>query len=504
MIKKYTSIIIVLMLIAISGCHKPIIDNEEEGFNGSIYQVFVRSFADSNGDGIGDLNGITDKLPYLKELGVSALWLMPIHPSPTYHGYDVLDYYAINPEYGTLEDFKHLVKEANKVNIKIFLDMVFNHTSDQHEWFKLALKNDEKYRSYYNFVPSSQPTGAYWHNFGNNKYYGFFSSTMPDLNFFNDDLQDEIIKIASFWANLGIEGFRLDGALHFYGENEYPGKAYDYFDNIIFLKKLNEKMKQINKNFFLLGEVWTDYKIFSDYMRSLCPLDFELSNIITDTASKSGNYDYVRMIINRQDYYQTINPNYVNAPFLKNHDQDRLASLITDDFRKLRLAAEMLLTLPGTPIIYYGEEIGMKGYKSNGPIWDETRRLPFIWGDQSTTTWFKSNINDSLISASEQSSNPTSLLATYQRINQLRNNLVALKYGNTITLYEHNNYRLQGFYREYNNGNIKQKLLILHNLSNDFLPMVEYNGKIIYVTNQEKPNELVEIPPKTTVIIEMN
>lgn len=508
MIKRFNLLFIFLLsIILITSCKQPKPNDknldDNKGFVGTIYQIFVRSFSDSDKDGIGDFNGITQKLPYLKKLGVNALWLMPVHPSPTYHGYDVLDYYNVNCEYGTLDDFKNLIKKAADEGIVIFLDMVFNHSSNQHEWFKAALQSDEKYRSYYNFVPSSKPTGNKWHNYGNSKYYGYFSSSMPDFNFFNQNLQDEIFHIAEFWANLGVAGFRLDGALHFYGDNEYPGQAYDYYDNIIFTKKLNQRMRSINPNFYLLGEIWTDYKIYAEFMKNLSPVDFEISDILTTTASVSGNADYVRMINNRFNYYRTINSNFVSAPFLTNHDQDRIASVINDDVRKLRMASEMLLTLPGTPIIYYGEEIGMKGYKSNGPIWDETRRLPFPWGDQTTTTWFNSSINDGLKSAMEQESDPTSLLATYQRISKIRNENIALKYGNNITSYEHNNYRLQGYYREYTLEKVHQRLLIIHNFGNERIPMVEYSGKIIYVTNQEEPSTITEILPKTTVIIDL-
>ena len=189
--------------------------------NDVFYEIFVRSFNDSNGDGIGDFNGITQKLDYLQELGVTAIWLMPIFPSPSYHGYDVTDYYDVNPQYGTMDDFKTLVEEAHKRDIRIIIDLVINHTSDKHPWFKEAKKDpNSPYRDWYIWSKTDPkylgPWGErVWHSSTSGFYYGIFEAFMPDLNYKNPAVTDEMKKVASFWLkDIGVDGFRLDAAKH--------------------------------------------------------------------------------------------------------------------------------------------------------------------------------------------------------------------------------------------------------------------------------------------------
>ena len=164
-----------------------------------IYEIFVRSFQDSDGDGIGDFNGITRRLDYLRALGVTALWLMPIHPSPSYHGYDVKDYYAVNPDYGTMDDFKNLLAEARRRGIRVILDLVVNHSSSQHPFFQAALDPSSPYRDYY--VWSETEAGHGWHKTEHGYYYGLFWREMPDLNVTNPDVTAEIKQVVRFWQN---------------------------------------------------------------------------------------------------------------------------------------------------------------------------------------------------------------------------------------------------------------------------------------------------------------
>jgi len=201
---------------------------------GITYEIFVQSFADSNGDGIGDIKGMISKLDYLQELGVEGIWLMPMNPSPSYHKYDVSDYYDIHPDYGTLADFKNFVMEAHKRNIKVVMDMVLNHSSNQNPWFKEALKDEHiKYWDYYVWThkndPKVQPATvtsadgtqrrvrSNWSAAENSDYLYFshFGRNMPDLNFDNPKLQQEIFKVGKFWlSEAGVDGFRLDAARH--------------------------------------------------------------------------------------------------------------------------------------------------------------------------------------------------------------------------------------------------------------------------------------------------
>ena len=196
------------------------------------YSVFVQSFYDSNKDGIGDIEGLTKKLDYLKDLGIEAIWLLPVHPSPTYHKYDIMDYYDIHPDYGSMNDFKTLVEEAHERNIRIIIDLVVNHTSDQHKWFKEALKGNEKYIDYYVWSNDKELINKepnHWHKpikakskkIRNKKYYGFFWHEMPDLNYDNPKVREEIKAIGKYWLqDIGIDGFRLDAIRFTYPEEE--------------------------------------------------------------------------------------------------------------------------------------------------------------------------------------------------------------------------------------------------------------------------------------------
>ena len=199
---------------------------------GITYEIFVQSFADSNGDGIGDINGMTSKLDYLQNLGVEGIWLMPINPSPSYHKYDVADYYNVHPDYGTLDDFKNFVKEAHKRNIKVIIDMVLNHCGRTNRWFQEALKDpNSKYWDYFVWThkndPQTKVEGKIISGDSSNSrrwvkvdgsdylYYAYFGGSMPDLNYDNPKLREEVFKIGKFWlGEVGIDGFRLDAARH--------------------------------------------------------------------------------------------------------------------------------------------------------------------------------------------------------------------------------------------------------------------------------------------------
>src|SRR5687768_9705292 len=182
------------------------------------YEIFVRSFYDSDGNGIGDFNGITEKLDYLNDgdpatrtdLGVTGLWLMPIHPSPSYHGYDVTDYYDVNPEYGTMEDFKRLLEEAHARGIRVTIDWVLNHTSSQHAWFEQAKDPESSYRDWYRWTTEQFPGPGWRYGGGGASYYANFAEYMPDLNYANTAVRAEMKKVFDFWLNdVGIDGFRL-------------------------------------------------------------------------------------------------------------------------------------------------------------------------------------------------------------------------------------------------------------------------------------------------------
>ncbi|MBN2876744.1 MAG: alpha-amylase [Bacilli bacterium] len=519
MIKKiFMFITVVTLFLALSACA-----NTQSVFekafpeNDTYYEVFVRSFADSDEDGIGDFNGLTDKLDYFVDLGIDALWLMPIHPSPSYHGYDVTDYYDVNPDYGTMEDFTNLISQADDKGIKIILDMVFNHTSELHLWFQAALAGDATYRDYYVFASDTSNLNDRWNSVIGGTYYAYFGGWMPDLNMLNDDVFNEIVNISKFWLDKGVAGFRLDAAGHLFGDGEYIGITTSYIDNIIYLRNYTEQLDEYKNDVYVTAEIYesTLYQVVGDYFGAVdSPLDFPVAATLRSAAQNNSNRRYATVLEDIYDYYRKINKNFISAPFIVNHDMDRFATQVLGNEEMLKLSAEMLLVLPGNPIIYYGEELGMYGYKANGSngIWDETRRMPFLWNDEYLTTWVAASIqdvinvntqNESLESVSEQMENPDSLWSTYEKMLRLRNENIALKYGNSFVRWEESTNELQGFYREVSYEKYGQKLLILHNFGEEALDMISYNGTIIYISGVDNPAEATQIPGRSTVIIEI-
>lgn len=427
------AVIIVLMSTLFFGCNIQTIaqngSNQKEAYNGRVfYEIFVRAFNDSNGDGKGDLKGVTEKLDYLsKDLGVSGIWLMPINSSPSYHGYDVTDYYNVNSDYGTLEDLKELLEEAHKRNIKVVMDLVINHSGKGHPWFKEAAANkNSKYRNYYlwadnntDVTEGSSLSAQPWVPIGEDHYYALFWEGMPDLNFDNKEVREEMKKVAKFYLDMGIDGFRLDAAMHIYKETD---------KNLQWWKEFSDYVKGENKDAVLVGEVWDKTQTISQYMGTFdSNFNFPVGEAILSMASTGsvGNADFT--IINAYEQYAAKTPRFIDSPFLTNHDQNRVMSVL-NDVEKAKKAATILLTLPGTPYIYYGEETGMTGMKP-----DERIREPFIWDEKDrskNTTWIDSTNEADKIAVNVQIKDKDSLLNHYKNIIAVRNNSDALKYGN--------------------------------------------------------------------------
>ncbi len=429
------------------------------------YQVFIRSFADSNGDGIGDLNGLISKLDYLKNLGITGIWLSPLHPSPSYHKYDVVDYYNIDKEYGTLSDFKRLISEAQLRNIRVLLDLVINHTSEFHPWFLEAqTSKDSPYRNYYVWRDSKKlKDKSNWHfpkhvpskQIETEMYYGLFWSGMPDLNFDSKELRIKLLAIAKYWLiDMGVDGFRLDAAQHIYGEKKVK-------KNVAWWQYFRLELNKIKPTTYLVGEVMNTSKVVVNYLNdslNAC-FNFDLAQkILAGINSEKGNQLVPYLLKIRAKYAQQ-NANFNDAIFLSNHDQNRTFSLLENRLERAKLAASVLLTLPGTPFIYYGEELGMKGLKP-----DEHLREPFLWSkglnDKAQTTWISSLYNNEheLEPLFEQQKNGNSLYSVYKRLISLRNNTPCLNVG-TIRQGPFSHQAICSFYRETE----QDSLLVIHN-----------------------------------------
>lgn len=363
------------------------------------YQIFLSSFYDSNGDGIGDFNGLSQKLDYLNDgkgggLGVTGIWLNPIMPSPSYHKYDCSDYFNVDSSFGTLSDFKKLVSECHKRGIKIIIDFVMNHTSTKNPWFESAENTIEanpdkpagnKYLKYYNFVKGNPPTSHYT-EVGNTGWYyeSEFDPSMPDLNLDNLSLRSELLKSAKFWLCTGVDGFRLDAVKYFYGSNEQS----DTDKNISFVNWFADTCKTVNPNTYIVGEVWdsndTIYPYYKSRASSFFNFPFAQKNgIIESTVVSDGsNYyynaqDFAKEMKDWQDKILSQSKNAIDATFISNHDIDRPAGYYADT-ASLKMAAGMYMMMSGNAFVYYGEELGMTGSGK-----DENKRGPMYWSANS-------------------------------------------------------------------------------------------------------------------------
>ena len=352
------------------------------------YEVFVYSFYDSDGDGIGDLKGLTEKLDYIEDLGCNEIWMMPIMPSPSYHKYDVTDYENIDEQYGSLDDFDELVKQCHDRGINVIIDFVMNHTSSQHPWFKAAsdyiktLGADEEpdpsvcpYVDYYNF--SRTNTAGYNQLPGTDWYYeSQFVDSMPDLNLQSEAVRGEFDKIVSFWLDRGVDGFRLDAVLYYNNSNES--------ESIDDLTWLVSNIKSKKSDAYVVGEGWTTYRQYAKYYKSgidsMFDFDFSqqdgyIAKVLNGTAN-NGASTYGNAITDVNAEISQYTDSYIDAPFYTNHDMGRSAGYYNGDFEeeKTKMAQAMNLLMQGNAFLYYGEEIGMRGAAN-----DETKRLGMRW-----------------------------------------------------------------------------------------------------------------------------
>jgi alpha-amylase len=408
----------------------------------TFYEVFVRSFADSNGDGIGDLRGLTQKLDYLNDgdpatttdLGVTGLWLMPVAESPSYHGYDVTDYEAIEKDYGTAADFKALMTAAHARGIDVIVDLVLNHTSIDHPWFQDALAGGI-HHDWYVWSPTdpSWPNpiggGDPWHSADGGYYYGVFGEGMPDLNLRTPEVTAEIQRIAAFWLNeMGVDGFRLDAAKHLIEDG--PDAQANTPETHAWLAGFRGSVHTHKPAALVLGEVADGRFVSSGYATdgSLdMAFDFEIGPS-TATAVQIG--DAASLLSNESDI-ATSYPAGGAATFLSNHDQPRIMTQLHGDASAAKEAAAVLFTAPGVPFVYFGEELGQLGNKP-----DEQIRTPLPWtssgpafGFTTGTPWEPFADGAAAANVATEAPDPTSVLATYRDLIHLRAQYPALAVG---------------------------------------------------------------------------
>ncbi|GGH37484.1 alpha-amylase family glycosyl hydrolase [Paenibacillus segetis] len=495
------------------------------------YEIFVRSFYDSDGDGIGDFKGLTEKLDYLNDgnpdtnddLGVGGIWLMPINPSPSYHGYDVTDYREINPDYGTMEDFEVFIKEAHKRGIKVIMDLVVNHTSNQNPWFIESAKDkNSKYRNWYVWAEdnkrslagtSAAGSGNPWHTpEGQDEHYlGTFWAGMPDLNFDNQEVRDEMKDIGKFWLDKGLDGFRVDAAKHIY-EDLLTDKSQATTDkNVAWWQEFRSSLLLTKPDTYLVSEVWDKGIVtLASYLNNA--FDSSFNFILAETmiqSVKSERDSNIGFTLERTYnlYAEKSGGKFVDATFLTNHDINRAMSQLDGNIDHAKMAASLLLTLPGNPFIYYGEEVGMLGVKP-----DEAIREPMVWSKDANApgqaTWELSvnNQGKARTSVEEQLTDPNSLLSHYRQLISWKSSIPALRDGG-IREYTVDNSSITAYIRQSDQDTV----LVVHNLSGAEQTVELSQGtefgefkSVLKTTKQEAKldGKKLTLPAYTTVILQ--
>ncbi|NCQ14244.1 MAG: alpha-glucosidase [Flavobacteriales bacterium] len=494
-----------------------------------VYQIYPRSFKDSDGDGVGDLKGIIEKLDYIKSLGVTMVWLNPFYQSPNVdNGYDVSDYKAILSEFGTMEDFDNLLKGLHERNIKFVLDVVVNHSSDQHEWFKQARSSrNNPYRDYYHWWPAEKgkpnfryslfdEKGDAWQydSISNSYYLHYFAKEQPDLNWENPKVREEVYNIMKFWADKGVDGFRLDAFQFAAKDTTFPkfpdGFEKDFIQYYAMQDGLHDYLKEMNE------EVFSKYDVMS--VAEGAGRNFQEAHELVDADRKELNIAYAfdavdiakpegYSLLKLKNTFTTWDKEFSKkgwlSIFLSNHDQARLVSRFGNDSEEFREASSkllntFLLSMRGTPFVYYGDEIGMtniefdsisqykdvaaiNGYKKalsegvdmhkfmsdlnfasrdNGrtPMqWDTSKNAHFTSGEP----WLPVNDNYKNINVSVQDKDPNSILNHFRKMVKLRKDNEVLVYGD-YQLLDENNEDVYAFTRTLNN----ETILVLLNFTN--------------------------------------
>jgi oligo-1,6-glucosidase len=534
-----------------------------------VYQIYPRSFKDSDGDGVGDLKGIISKLDYIKSLGITAVWLNPIYSSPNDdNGYDVSDYRGIMKDFGTMEDFDALLKGMHERGIKLVMDLVVNHSSDEHEWFKQSRSfRTSPYRDYYHWWNAERGKPAYryslfdinhdawkYDSLTNAYYLHYFSKKQPDLNWENPKLRQEIYDIMKFWADKGIDGFRLDAFQFAAKDTSFPAFPAGFEKNFIqyyaMQGNLHEYLKEMNR------EVLSKYDVMS--VAEGAGNNFEDAHNLVDEkrnelnmayafegvdVAKSNGYSllHFKEVFSRWD--SAFAENGWLSIFLANHDQARMVSRFGNDSPEFRDASSKMLTtfimsMRGTPYYYFGDELGMtnagfdkiEDYKDMPTLNEyqhqiniggdmkkfmneikfscrDNGRTPMQWDSSSNagfttgTPWLKTNPNYTYMNVSAQEKDPNSCLNYFRKMVALRKANDVLVYGR-YTLLDKENPDVYAFTRELGN----KKILVLLNFKNKAATastVIDLSKAKVLIGNYTSPSANGTLQPFEAVIYEL-
>ncbi len=439
----------------------------------AVYEVFTGSFADSDGDGTGDLRGIGEKLDYIQALGVDGLWLTPVCPSPSYHKYDCADYTDIDPAFGTLADYEALADACKARGITLLFDLVVNHTSAEHPWFLSAVQSlqagnlSDPYIDYYQFTQGGggHPVeGTDWF------YAGDFGPHMPELNLDNPAVREEILSVAAFWLTHGAGGFRLDAVTHYYDAQPEKNRA--------FLAWLCTGIKELNPDALIVGEAWTEeLPILDLYQSGVDALfNFPLASMgaLVKAMQNEAGQAFAARIALWQHRVTEINPLAFAAPFLGNHDQGRIAGVLRNDVQLMKQAAALYLLSPGIPFLYYGEELGMTGSGD-----DPNKRLPMLWSAENPAGVCApppgaTQAQRLQAGADAQENDPLSLLRFYRSVLQFRSLYPVFTRGSAAVV-ETGDARLAAFTLADGDTTV----CVAHNFSHDEALYMPCNGTLL-------------------------
>lgn len=522
---------------------------------GIIYQVYPRSFQDSNGDGIGDLNGIIQRLDYLQWLGVSAIWISPIYPSPMADfGYDISDYQNIHPIFGSMDDFEELLQQAHQRGLKLILDLVPNHTSDQHPWFlaSRSSKEDPK-RDWYIWKDAKEdatPPNNWLSVFGgsawewdastNQYYYHAFLKQQPDLNWRNPEVQQAMLDVMRFWLDKGVDGFRVDVMWHMIKDAAFRDNPVnpDYQSHMATYEQLLpvystdqpevhdivQKMRKVLDSYedrMMIGEIYLPiHKLVTYY-----GIDNNGAHLPFNFMLLSLPWEAQRIASAISEYEGALPPNAWPNWVLCNHDQPRITSRV--GLQQARVAAMLLLTLRGTPTIYYGEELGMRDVPIpfdevqdpqglNMPDKNLSRdpaRTPMQWdnselaGFSSVKPWLRLSSTCKRVNVATEKDDPFSNLSLYRKLIQLRQSEPSLMSGDYKPLYA--DQQALAYIRHQQGG---KAFLIVLNLSHRpcylHLKNAKINGRVVLSISSElegeQVREQINLSGDDGMIIELN
>ena len=407
-----------------------IIDDKYDNY----YEIFVYSFCDSDGDGIGDLNGVAQKMDYIRDMGYTGIWLMPIMPCASYHGYDVTDYYGINPKYGTIEDYQNLLKVAHEKGVKVIIDLVVNHTSSQHPWFKDELEAKKKLtgsnitsaNDFYNWSKTQKDK---YSKSGNVWYEAQFDSGMPDLNLSSEKVRAELDKIIKHWIEMGTDGFRLDGCYYYGAGNTASGE---------FCQFIHDTAAKYNENAYIVGECWGPSRtVMKNYYYTSGVdsfFDFDVTNEVVGSINMVSADEFYNSMRQSEKMVSDKDGNITSiaAPFLSNHDngKGRIAGRMARDAVKIQFAYGLLSLYTGNIYTYYGDEIGMFATNPNS---DPDLRVGMLWNDTANLTTpppgASTDTDYAFGSVEAQLADNNSIINYYKMCNNARNAFPALMRG---------------------------------------------------------------------------